>query len=210
MHRSAAYVLRDVPEGGVVIINLSAVPGSEVSSPTRAATRAAEMWLDEMAELYLLAFMLTARKETAEQCILDAVDEYLNSGAPSLLDWVRSKGRRAVIECAVQRVNPRVKAVPTWSVPSGTHASIAPSHQPFAVITALSAFERFVYVLTVLEGYQVEECAGALECLQTEVVAAQKLSNQLIGLGDTEEVSAGGLDSLILTSALIHSHCGIS
>jgi hypothetical protein len=193
-----------------MIGTLSAVPSAAVSSPNGTATCAAEMWLDEMAELYLLAFMLTADKVMAEQCVLDAMDEYLNSNDLSLIDWVKNKGRHAVIERAVQRATPKVKAVYTWSVPGGTRASISSSHQPFAVITALSAFERFVYVLTVLEGYQVDECADVLQCLPAEVVAASRLSHQLVGLNDAEESMSGGLKPLLLASAVVHSRCGIS
>jgi hypothetical protein len=193
-----------------MIITLSAAPGAEVSSPNEATTCVAQMWIDKMAELYLLAFMLTANKETAEQCMLDAMDEYLNSSAPSLIDWMRNKGRQAVIERAVQRVNPRVKASYGWTIPTGTRSPSAPGHQPFAVITALGTFERFVYVLTVLEGYDEEECAGVLECRRADVVAARKLSHQLVGLGEAEEASPGRLDPLLLVSTMIHSHCGIS
>jgi len=189
---------------------LSAVPSGAVSSPNGTATFAAEMWLDEMAELYLLAFMLTADKVTAEQCVLDAVDEYLISSELSLIDWVKSRARHAVIKCAVQRATPKAKAVYTWSVPGGTRASISSSHQPFAVITALSAFERFVYVLTMLEGYEVDECADVLKCLPAEVVAAQRLSHQLVASNDAEETLSGGLEPLLLASAVVHSRCGIS
>jgi len=193
-----------------MIVSLSAVPGAEGSRPNVAVTCVAEMWVDKMAELYLLAFMLTADKETAEQCMLDAVDEYLNSSAPSLIDWMRDKGRHAVIERAVQSLNPRVKASYCWTVPTGTRALRAPGHQPFAVMTALGTFERFVYVLTVLEGYDEEECAGVLECRRSDVVAARKLSHQLVGLGDAEGAAPGRLDPLLVVSTMIHSHCGIS
>lgn len=193
-----------------MIVSLSAVPGAEGSRPNAAAPCVAEMWVDKMAELYLLAFMLSTDKETAEQCMLSAMDEYLNSSAPNLIDWMRDKGRHAVIERAVQSVNPRVKASYCWTVPTGTRSLRAPGHQPFAVITALGTFERFVYVLTVLEGYDEEECAGVLECRRADVVAARKLSHQLVGLGDAEEAAPDRLDPLLLVSTMIYSHCGIS
>jgi hypothetical protein len=192
-----------------MIINLTAAP-SEGDRPNGAGSRVAEMWVDKMAELYLLAFMLTADKQTAEECMLGAVDEYLNSSATSLVDWMKDKGRQAVIERAVQCVNPKVKASYSWTLPAGTRSLSAPVHQPFAVITALGTFERFVYVLTVLEGYEEEECAEVLECRPSEVVAARKLSRQLVGLGEAEAASSGRLDPLLLVSTMIHSHCGIS
>ena len=193
-----------------MITTLSAVPGIAEGSRNRAAIGAAEMWLDEITELYLLAFILTADKETAEQCVLDSVDGYLDSGAVSLVDWVKSDGRHAAITSAVKRLKPRVKASYSWTVPDGTRAVSAPSHQPFAVITALGTFERFVYVLSVLEGYDEEECADVLQCHRAEVVAARKLSQQLVGLSETEEASLGRLDPLLVVNTAVHSRCGIS
>ena len=192
-----------------MIITLSAEPGAALSSPNGAGICASETWLEEMSELYLLAFMLTADKETAAECVLDAMDDYLNSSVGNLIDWVGSDGKRAVIVHAVRLVGPKVKALHSWSLPDGTRPSIAPNYQPFAVITTLNAFERFVYVLTILEGYGEEECASVLQCLQAEVVAASKLSDQLFGLSDLEEASPGRLDPLLLADAAIHSRCGI-
>jgi len=192
-----------------MIITLSA-PGAAVNNWNGTASCSAENWLDEMAELYLLAFMLTANKEAAETCVLESVDEYLNSGAATLSDWVRTEGRNVVIARAVHLIKPRAKISYSWTAPLGARASIGPSHQPFAVITSLGAFERFVYVLTALEGRGEEECAALLECPQADVVVARRLSDQLICLGESGEPWPDRLDPLALSDALIHSRCGIS
>lgn len=192
-----------------MIVTLSA-PGVAANSWNGTATCSAENWLDEMAELYLLAFMLTANKETAETCVLESVDEYLNSGAATLSDWVTTEGRNVVIAKAAHLIKPRAKTSYSWTAPLGARALIGPSHQPFAVITSLGAFERFVYVLTALEGRGEEECAALLECPQADVVAARRLSDQLVSLDESGEPWSDRLDPLLLTDAVVHSRCGIS
>lgn len=192
-----------------MIVTLSA-PGVAMNNWNETASCSAENWLHEMAELYLLAFLLTANKEVAEQCVLDSVDEYLNSGAPTLSNWVRSDGNNVVIANAVRLIKPRAKISYSWTAPLGARALLGPSHQPFAVITSLGTFERFVYVLTALEGRSEEECAVLLECPRADVVAARKLSDLLVGLSESGEPWPDRLDPLLLTDAVIHSRYGIA
>jgi hypothetical protein len=49
---------------------------------------------------------------------------------------------------------------------------------PFAPVLLLGAFERFVFVISILEGQSDEECAILLRCSRRDVMMARVLSLQ--------------------------------
>jgi hypothetical protein len=60
-------------------------------------------------------------------------------------------------------------------------------NNPFAAIVAivaLGAFERFVFVMSVLEGHSEQECAILLRCSRRDVMIARVLA--LTGLANTD------------------------
>jgi hypothetical protein len=60
------------------------------------------------------------------------------------------------------------------------------ARNPFAFIVSLRAFERFVFVLSVLEGQSDEDCQSLLRCTRQELVMARKSA-----LKHFEEVNLG-------------------
>lgn len=174
------------------------------------AAEFADNWIDEVSKLYLLSFLLTADKMRAEQCFSGVMDDYVGSPALVASDWVRGPGRVAVVRRAVQLIRPVPKSVHSWSFADGQRPLLSTAHQPFSAITSLGAFERFVFVLSVLEGYSVEECATMLECDATVVSCSRDLANSLTSEWETGENLWQGCDSLPATTALIHQHYAIS
>jgi len=71
----------------------------------------AEIWLDEVTRLYLLAFLLTAEKAFAEECFAGAMDDYVRSPAAVASAWARGPGRIGVIRRAVHLIRPLPKSV---------------------------------------------------------------------------------------------------
>jgi hypothetical protein len=49
-------------------------------------------------------------------------------------------------------------------------------NNPFATILLLDAFERFVFVMSILEGQSDEECANLLRCSRRDVMIARVLA----------------------------------
>ena len=49
-------------------------------------------------------------------------------------------------------------------------------NNPFAAILLLDAFERFVFVMSILEGQSDEECAVLLRCSRRDVTIARVLA----------------------------------
>ena len=118
---------------------------------------------EEMHSLYLLSFLLTADHDKAEQCLVSAMGECMD-GIGVFMDWARSWTRGAVLNHAIQMIKPAPEH--TDRVPFITlRRSANPAEDdPFAAILLLDAFERFVFVMSILEGQSDEECAILLRC----------------------------------------------
>jgi len=173
------------------------------------ASNATDIWLDEVTRLYLLSFLLTADKIVAEKCFSDAMDDYVASQGVTLADWARGPGRAAVIVHAIQTMRPAPKRVHSWSFAPGSRPLVAATHQPFSAITTLSVFERFVFVIAVLEGYSAEECAAFLECGLGDIAASRDLADTLTAAAETENDFENPRDTLPLATALVHRHFAI-
>jgi hypothetical protein len=146
-----------------------------------------KIFTEEMKGLYLLALLLTADQTTAERCFASALNECLRATGV-FSDWARPWARRAIIQNAISIVHPapeRRKAAPPAIVPSGDTASLS-SVAPLAAVARLSAFDRFVYVASVLEGYSDQDCKVLLECTRQDVVRARiRAMGRLASLADT-------------------------
>jgi hypothetical protein len=62
-----------------------------------------------------------------------------------------------------------------------------------ALVLQWTAFERFVFVMSVLEGYAVRECAALLSCTDQEIITAR--SQVLERLADGSWQAAAVLSS---------------
>jgi DNA-directed RNA polymerase specialized sigma24 family protein len=70
-----------------------------------------------------------------------------------------------IVRNAVQMISPHsgaAKSTAFRSADKSDPAEIALEDGPFAKVLALDDFERFVYVLSILEGYPVQDCAALL------------------------------------------------
>ena len=141
---------------------------------------------EDMDRLYRLAFLLTADHEKAEQCFVSGLDDVVK-GNPVFKEWARSWARRAVILNAVRVINPRPAdgnnhyQLSSDPVDKINRALPAAKEAEIAAILALGAFERFVYVITVLERYSDQECSVLVGCTRRDVVAARTQAFQQIG-----------------------------
>jgi hypothetical protein len=168
-----------------------------------------DVWSDEFTKLYLLSFLLTADKMLAEKCFSDTMDHYVESQASTLADWAKGAGRIAIILRAVQMMRPAPKLVHSWSFVPGSRPLVTAAHQPFSAITALSVFERFVFVIAELEGYSAEECAAFLECSLSDIRATHDLADTLTAATETRDGFEHTSESLPLTTTLAHQHFAI-
>jgi len=130
---------------------------------------------EEMHSLYLLSFLLTADHDKAEQCLVAAMGECVE-GSGVFMDWARSWIRAAVQKHAIQMIKPAPERADNVSFISLKRSATPPGNNPFAAILLLDAFERFVFVMSILEGQSDEECAILLSCSRRDVMMARLLA----------------------------------
>jgi hypothetical protein len=127
---------------------------------------------EEMHSLYLLAFLLTADHDKAEQCLVSAMGECME-GIGVFMDWARSWTRGAVLKCAIQMIMPTPQYADSVSLMSLARSGMPAENNPFAAILLMDAFDRFVFVMSILEEQSDEECANLLRCSQRDVTIAR-------------------------------------
>jgi len=127
---------------------------------------------EETDELYQLSFLLIGDHERAEECFVSGLEDTVE-GRPVFKEWARSWARRAIMQCAVRVVNPRPtdQADPLTSNSSGD--MWANEREETAAILGLKPFERFVFVMSVLERYSDQDCSVLLGCARRDVVAGR-------------------------------------
>ncbi len=141
---------------------------------------------EDINTLYQLAFLLTADHEKAEQCFVAGLDDAIKSN-PVFKEWARSWARRMVSLNAVRVINPRPADGDhrgrSTSGPADTNGkALSDEQQPeIAAILGLRPFERFAYVITVLERYSDQECSVLLGCTRRDVLAARVRAFKAVG-----------------------------
>jgi DNA-directed RNA polymerase specialized sigma24 family protein len=125
-----------------------------------------------MDELHQLSFLLTRDRAKAEECFASGLENTVK-GRPVFKEWARSWARRAIIQCAVRVVNPRPMEEGDPLTSNGSRDRWANEREETAAILGLRPFERFVFVMTVLERYSDQDCSVLLECSRRDVVAAR-------------------------------------
>jgi DNA-directed RNA polymerase specialized sigma24 family protein len=161
-----------------------------LTSPTQYASRSdfCRVFYEETDSLYRLSFLLTADSEKAQQCFVSGLENSVN-GNPVFKDWARSWARRAIIQNAVRIISPWPTEENAPSDFNADERTLAKEQPEIAAILDLPPFERFVFVMSVLEHYSEHECSILLGCSRREVVAARGRALRQIG-------SAVGSDSM--------------
>jgi DNA-directed RNA polymerase specialized sigma24 family protein len=155
--------------------------------PTPYATRSdfCRIFKKDMNRLYLLSFLLTGNHSLAEKCFVSGLEDSAK-GNPVFKEWADSWARRAVIQNAIRRVRPRAKGGSESGAESDHSAGHALQPPEIAGVLLLPAFERFAFVMSVLEGYSDQESSLLLGCTRAEVAEAR--SQALSRIGESEEL----------------------
>ena len=130
----------------------------------------------DMDRLYLLSLLLTADRSKAERCFAGALQDSARN--PRVFkEWARSWARRMVVHNAIRMLRPQ----PSDSSPPNQAADQALERPEIAAVLALPAFERFVFVMSVLERHSDQDCALLLDSTRGRVVAARSRALQQLG-----------------------------
>ena len=138
-------------------------------------TATARILTEEMHSLYLFSFLLAADNDIAEQCYVCGLGECVE-GISVFMDWARSWARRTILKHAIRMIMPAPEHTDNLSLISLKGAATLGKNSLFAAIVALSAFERFVFVMSVLEKHSDEECSMLLGCSRRDVMIARELA----------------------------------
>jgi DNA-directed RNA polymerase specialized sigma24 family protein len=135
---------------------------------------------EDINRLYLLSFLLTGDRSIAEQCFVGGL-HIAQEGNQVFKEWAESWARRAIIQNAIQMIGP-------WKAADDTHSTLVPATsdapaQPaeIALIVSLPAFERFAFVMSVLERYSDQECSLLLGCAPPDAAAARTRALERLG-----------------------------
>ena len=133
---------------------------------------------EDMNRLYLLSLLLTGDQSIAEKCFVRGLED-AGKGNPVFREWARSWARRTVIQKAIEMIQPRPANGATAEARELSHVGAVPPE--IAAIVELPAFERFAFVMSVLERISDQECSLLLDCSRNDVNAARIVALQRIG-----------------------------
>lgn len=142
-------------------------------SRSAAIERSRKLLTGGVGSLYLLSLFLTGNRKDARRCFVAGVAGCVD-GNRVFKEWATSWARSIVIHNAIQIRSPHFGPAGSEgrvSCSATDHSGFNRALQdgPFASVLAMQDFERFVYVLSVLEGYSDRECSVLLECSLQEI-----------------------------------------
>ncbi len=154
---------------------------------------------DALDELYRLAFLLTVDDAMAERCFVHGVENAVK-GNTVFKNWAHSWAKRTIIVGAIRLLRPRPRGTGVRkSTPTMVGAQEWCRDPTVKSVSALPEFDRFVFIITVLEHYPERDCALLMECSPSEVRNARLRAMQKIsesqsanhaGIEATEEMGA--------------------
>jgi hypothetical protein len=130
---------------------------------------------DEMHSLYLLSFLLTADLDKAEQCFFSGMGE-CEEEISVFMACAQTRARHTILKHAIWMIMPAPDRADDFSFARLKRSAASGKTNLFDAIVGLNAFERFVYVMSVLEKQSDDDCSTLLRCSQREVIIARALA----------------------------------
>src|SRR5215813_2602360 len=132
-----------------------------------------QIFSEDMTGLHLLAYLLTADVAKAEQCFVAGLEDSIH-GNLVFKQWARAWSKRAIIQNAIKMVAPAVgQPTAVKEITPPTQSGTGTNNPLIFLIMEWTPFERFVFVMSVLEGYSVRECSSLLACRDQDVLTAK-------------------------------------
>lgn len=167
------------------------------AGPYATAADFKQIFCEDVNSLYLLSLLLTGDPEKAEQRFVEGIGESTKENRV-FKEWARSWARRTIIQSAIRLIGPRersVTAIRTADVARVMEKVPMVLHPEVFAILELAPFERFVFVISVLERYSDNDCSILLSCARRDIVTARTHAMQqlvtLLGLQHNSAVDTG-------------------
>jgi DNA-directed RNA polymerase specialized sigma24 family protein len=123
---------------------------------------------EDLKELYQLSFLLTRDPAMAQRCLVVGLEDCVR-GNRVFREWARSWAKRTIVQNAIRELKPRSSQ--SNSLLSGAIfpdidelSSRSGRHLEVDAVLRLADFERFVFIMSVLENYSEHDCALLLGC----------------------------------------------
>jgi hypothetical protein len=133
------------------------------------------IFAEEMDSLYWLAFLLTADNNLAEQCFVGGLGKCVDQTDVST-ERAHLWARRAIVKDAIRIIKPVPEKSANGFFMDAKSSTTVGARNPFLFIVSLCAFERFVFVMSILEGLSDDDCQSLLTCSRQEVVMARNVA----------------------------------
>lgn len=123
------------------------------------------VFTEDLDSLYQLSFVMTGNHEKAEQCFVAGLEDCIQAHHVPR-EWARSWAKRTIIHNAIRALQLHPDhADPATVVPgNGKLSNPGDGHFETDSVLALEDFERFIFVMSVLERYSEQECELVLGC----------------------------------------------
>jgi hypothetical protein len=104
----------------------------------------------------------------------------------AFMEWARLWARRAIIRQAIRMIEPAPEDTDLSPLARVNKSRLASaSNNLLAAIVSLSAFERFVFVMSILERLSDGDCLSLLRCSRRELDLARELAVRFLATTDT-------------------------
>jgi hypothetical protein len=127
--------------------------------------------------LYQLSFLMTGDHEKAEKCFLGGLEDSCRAN-DVFRNWALCWAKRMIIRNAIRELQPRPQGDSSSSASRVLRyrrepPDIRDGHFKTEAVLALEDFERFAFVISVLERYSDRDCAVLLACSPPKVRQAR-------------------------------------
>jgi len=168
---------------------------SQGPSPFATSSDFCQIFEEGINSLYLLSFLLTADHSIAEKCFVCGLEDSAK-GNTVFKEWAQSWARRTIIRNAIRMIEPRPTDGHLASPASDCVVDrVRTEPAEIAGIVEIPAFERFAFVMSVLERYSDQECSLLLSCTRGDVIAARTRALREIARSVEPLRKLGSIDS---------------
>jgi hypothetical protein len=135
------------------------------------------IYIEEMNGLFLLSLLLTGDPQKAEQCFLSGFEDSVRNNyvfKERAHSWARRSIMLQAIRLLCSRPGEATESNGSRLSPLiGNVLAEVHAYPDFARIIALNSFERFVFIMSILEKYSAQECSLLLGCSRRDVINAR-------------------------------------
>lgn len=147
---------------------------------------------ERLHDLFQLAYLLAGDQEKAEQAFVSGLEESIRANSV-FKNWAHAWAKRTIIQNVIRLLQPRpvdISSAPAPVLSKEYLSQFGAGHFDANTVLKLNDFERFVFVLTVLDQYTDHDCAVLLDSpLQLVRQARVQALEQLLSLANTAEES---------------------